>query len=166
VNGLETDPVMRVVDLSRLQISASLPVVDATRVLPGQFAEVQTEAGPQAATVALKLAAPSSAAPATDVRLNFITPTTLPIDSLVQVSIVVNQRKDVLVVPADAIQRVDTQTFVWMADSNNQATRREIKIGYIANGQAEVVSGLTAGEQVIVAGIAELTEGIRVVIGR
>ena len=71
-----------------------------------------------------------------------------------------------LVVPADAIQRIETQTFVWLADSNNQATRREVRIGYIANGQAEVVSGLTAGETVIVAGIAELTEGIRIVIGR
>jgi len=69
-------------------------------------------------------------------------------------------------VPAEAVQRADNQTFVWVANSNNQATRREVHIGYITNGQAEVVGGVTAGELVIVTGIAELTEGIRIAIGR
>ena len=166
VSGLDTDPILRVVDMSRLQISAPIPAADAIRILPGQVAEIQTEAGPMQAVVALKLTSQSANTPTVDVRLNFVTPTTLPLDTPLQVNVIVNERRDVLVVPADAIQRVDTQTFVWLADANNQATRREIRIGYIANGQAEVVSGLTAGESVITAGIAELTEGVRIVIGR
>ena len=166
VSGVETDPILRIVDMNRLQISVPFPAAEAVRILPGQLAEVQTEAGPQAAVVSLKLGTPSATAPATDVRLNFSTPTTLPLDSPVQVSIVVNERRDVLVVAADAIQRVESQTFVWLVNSNIQAERREVRIGYIANGQAEVVSGLTAGELVITAGISELTEGTRVVIGR
>ena len=166
VSGLETDPILRVVDTSRLQISAKMPTADAVRILPGQTAEVQSESGPFAAVVAVKLNAPGPDAGTTDVRLNFETPTSLPLDTPLQLTIVVNERPNVLVVPADAVQRVESQTFVWIADSNNQAAKREVRLGYITNGQAEVVSGLTAGEQVIVTGIAELTEGTRITIGR
>ena len=166
VTGLETDPIMRIVDQSRLQISAPMPPVDAVRVLPGQTADVQSDSGPLAAIVALKLGGTTPNAPTADVRLNFVTPTSLPLDTPLQLSIVVNERLNVLVVPADAVQRAESQTFVWIADSNNQATRREVRIGYITNGQAEIVSGLTAGEQVIVTGISELTEGVRITIGR
>ena len=166
VSAQDTDPILRVVDMNRLQISAPFATADAARILPGQLAEVQTEAGPMSATVALKLGVPTAATPTVDVRLNFLVPTPLPLDAPLQISIVVNERKDVLVVPAEAIQRIDTQTFVWMVDANSQAIKREVRIGYIANGQAEVVSGLKAGEQVIAAGIAELTEGTRVLISR
>jgi RND family efflux transporter MFP subunit len=166
VSGLESDPILRVVDLGRLQISAKVETADAVRILPGQTAEVQSESGPLAAVVAVKLGGNTPDATSVDVRLNFVTPTTLPLETPLQLSIVVNERMNVLVVPADAIQRVESQTFVWIADSNNQATRREVRIGYITNGQAEVVSGLTAGELVIVTGIAELTDGTRITIGR
>ena len=166
VNAGDSDPILRIVDMTKLQISLPVSGGDATRILPGQTAEVQTETGPVSAVVALKLGTPSATTPNTDVRLNFLAPTTLPLDTPVQVSVLVNERRDVLVVPADAVQRVESQTFVWMIDSNNQATRREIRIGYIAGNLAEVVSGLKAGEAVITAGIAELTEGIRVVTGR
>jgi RND family efflux transporter MFP subunit len=166
VTGLETDPIMRIVDTSRLQISAPMPTADAVRVLPGQSADVQSESGPLAAVVALKLGGSVPNSPTSDVRLNFVVPTTLPLDTPLQLSIVVNERLNVLVVPADALQRAEGQTFVWIADANNQATRREVRSGYITNGQAEIVSGLTAGEQVIVTGISELTEGTRITIGR
>jgi multidrug efflux pump subunit AcrA (membrane-fusion protein) len=127
---------------------------------------VQSESGPLAAVVALKLGGSVPNSPTSDVRLNFVVPTTLPLDTPLQLSIVVNERLNVLVVPADALQRAEGQTFVWIADANNQATRREVRSGYITNGQAEIVSGLTAGEQVIVTGISELTEGTRITIGR
>lgn len=170
VTGVESDPILRIVDQTRLQISAPMPVADAGRILPGQLAEAQSESGPLAATVAVKLTgaalATAPGVPTTDVRLNFVNPTSLPIDTPLQLSIVVNERLNVLVVPADAVQRVESQTFVWIANSNNQAERRDVRLGYIANRQAEIVSGLTAGELVIVTGIAELTEGTRLSIGR
>jgi multidrug efflux pump subunit AcrA (membrane-fusion protein) len=80
------------------------------------------------------------------------------------VDILVNERRDALVIPADAVQRADTVTFVWVATDNNQASQREVRVGFIANRQAQIVSGLTAGEAVIVTGIAQLTEGARISI--
>jgi hypothetical protein len=53
---------------------------------------------------------------------------------------------------------------VWVATENNQAAQREVRVGFIANRQAQIMSGLTAGEAVIVTGIAQLTEGARITV--
>lgn len=167
VTGVDSDPILRIVDPGRLQVTAQAPAADAARILPGQTANVQTDTGvTEAAVVAVKLASPSPGATTTDVRLNFLVPTTLPFDTQVQVEILVNERRDALVVPADAVQRTEGATFVWVANENNQATRREVHVGFIANNVAQIVSGLSAGEQVIVTGIAELTEGARITISK
>ena len=83
-----------------------------------------------------------------------------------QVNIVVSERRDATVVPADAVQRTEGAAFVWVPNENSQATRREVHVGYIANNLAQIVSGLAAGELVIVTGIAELSEGTRVTISK
>jgi RND family efflux transporter MFP subunit len=167
VTGLESDPILRIVDPARLQVSAQVPTADAGRVQPGQTADIETGTGtPEPAVVAVKLNAPSSSVPTADVRLTFIAPTALPIETPVQVSILVNERRDALVVPAAAVQRTDALTFVWVATENNQAARREVHVGFISNNQAQIVSGLTAGESVIVTGIAQLTDGARITVSK
>jgi len=165
LTGLEADPILRIVDPGRMQISAVMSTADSGRILPGQTAEILNGTGPnEAAIVALKLGASSPDATTTDVRLNFLVPTTLPIETPVQVSILVNERPGAIVVPADAVQRIDTTTFVWMPDENSQAVRREVRVGLITNGVAQIATGLNAGELVIVTGIAQLTDGVRVTV--
>jgi len=100
------------------------------------------------------------------VRLNFITPTTLPIDTAVQVDIVVDERKDVPAIPTSALQGGSGTTFVWVATPDNLATKREVRIGLTAGTLVQIVSGLTVGEQVITTGIAELSEGSPITISR
>ncbi len=167
VTGLDSDPILRIIDPGRLQITAQAPAADAARILPGQTADVQTDTGAkEAAVVALKLAAQSPGATTIDVRLNFLVPTALPFDTPLQVDILVNERRDALAIPADTVQRAEGATFVWVANENNQATRREVHVGFIANNVAQIVSGLSAGEQVIVTGISELSEGTRISISK
>lgn len=166
VAGGDSDPILRIVDPSRLQIAAQIPVVDGTRILAGQTATVQTVTGPEAAVVAIKVTPASPTAPNMEVRLNFLGPSALPIDTAVQVEIVVDERKDVVAIPADAIQRADGQTFVWVPNENSQATRRDVRIGLIVGSVAQIVSGLGPGEPVIVTGIAELSEGISITISK
>jgi RND family efflux transporter MFP subunit len=166
VTGLETDPILRIVDPGRLQVATQVPADQGNRVLPGQTADIETGMGPaEAAVVGLKLV-PASPTEPVDVRLNFLVPTTLPLDTPVQVSILINERRNALVVPADAVQRIEGRTFVWMADENSLAVRRDVRVGFISNGAAEIVSGLTAGERVIVTGIAQLTDGVPVSVTR
>ena len=166
VVGGDADPILRIVDPSRLQISATVPTVDAARIQPGQATSVQTLAGIEPGIVALKLASSAPGATTVDVRMNFLTPTTLPIDTAVQVEIAIEERKDVLAVPAGAIQRLDTSTFVWIVNEDSQATRRDVRLGLIVGNLAQIVSGLNAGDQVVVTGIAQLNEGTPVTIGK
>jgi RND family efflux transporter MFP subunit len=159
VAGGTTDPVLRVVDSTRLQISAQVPLAQFERVQPGQPAAVQAAAGlAGTATVALRHA-PSPGATTGEVRLGLGTVATLPLDTPVQVELLLDERRDVIVVPVQALQKDATTSFVWIAGDDRQAHRRDVRVGLTVGGLSQIVSGITAGERVILTGIAELTEG-------
>lgn len=164
--GGEADPIIRVVDPGRLQVTAQVAATEAGRIVVGQVATVQAVTGPEPAVVSLKVTPSTPGVTMLDVRVNFMGPTLLPIDSLVQVDIAVDERRDVLSVPADAIQRNEGLAYVWVATENNVATRREVRTGLIVGNVAQIVSGLTAGENVITTAISELTEGTPITIGK
>ena len=114
----------------------------------------------------------SEAATTVEVRLNLPAPPASPtagtmplaLDSLVQVEIVLEELQNVILVPATTVQRDDKGPFVWLVSETGQAVKREVRVGLTATGSTQVLSGLVAGDQVIVTGIAQLTEGIAVTI--
>jgi RND family efflux transporter MFP subunit len=163
--GGDQDPVMRIIDPTRLQVVAQVPLGESARIAPGLAAQVIVAGVGQAAVVAAKPPAPPNAT-AVEVRFDFVAPTSLPIDTPVQIDILLAEREGVLVVPADAIQRADGTTFVWVPDENGQAQRRVIAVGSISGRLAQVTSGLAPGDRVIVTGIAQLTDGAPVQITR
>jgi membrane fusion protein (multidrug efflux system) len=166
VSGGDTDPILRIVDPTKLQIVAQVPVVDAARILVGQTATIQTLTGTEAATVSLKLTPTSPTETMMAVHLAFVAPTALPIDTVVQAEVAIEERKDVIAVPSEAVQSAGGGSFVWVANANNQAERRDVRIGLLVGNVAQIISGLTVGEQVIVTGIAELSEGTPITISK
>jgi membrane fusion protein (multidrug efflux system) len=68
-------------------------------------------------------------------------------------------RPDAVLVPESAIVQLDTGPVVWVMGTNGQAFRREVVLGVRRPGWAEIVSGLDAGETVVVAGMERLSEG-------
>ena len=160
VAGGSSDPVLRLVDPTRLQISAQVPLAQLERLQPGQVASVQTAAGPAGtATVTLRLGAATPTATTGEVRLEIVPPTALTIDTPVQLDLQIEERRDVVVVPLQAVQKDGTVTFVWIAGDDRQAHRREVRVGLSAGGLTQIVSGVAVGERVILTGIAELIEG-------
>lgn len=166
VQGGDADPIMRIVDPARLQVAAQVPLNDGGRILVGQSAMIQTPLGSEPGTVALKVSPASPTVQTYDVRLNFVAPTTAPLDTPVQVDITVDERKDVPAIPTTALQGGGGATFVWVATPDNTATKREVRIGLTAGNLVQIISGLTVGEQVIVTGIAELSEGTPIAISK
>jgi len=166
VQGGDADPILRIIDPERLQVTAQVPLTDGGRILVGQAAMVQAPNGPEAATVSLKISPSSPMVQTYDVRFSFAAPTTLPIDSPVQVDIVIGERKDVVIAPAAAVQGGGGTTFVWVATADNIATKRDVRVGLTSNNVAEIISGLAVGDQVIVTGIAELSEGQAIAISK
>jgi RND family efflux transporter MFP subunit len=156
------EPIVRVIDPNRTQVVIRVPLADYQRVLPGQAASVQPPGGSSLpATVVMRTAPTDLAATTAEVRLDLPGPTALPLDTPVQVEILIEERRDVLTVPAAAVQR-ETTPFVWIAGEDGRAHRRDVRVGLLSGGRAQILSGLTAGERVIVTGIGELNEGIAI----
>jgi len=66
--------------------------------------------------------------------------------------------KNAITVPVNAIQRGEDSEYVYIAE-NGRAKRVNIKTGKVYDGQAEVISGLKAGDKIITAGFQDLNNG-------
>jgi multidrug efflux pump subunit AcrA (membrane-fusion protein) len=78
-----------------------------------------------------------------------------------QVGIVDYFKKDAIVVPVNAIQRIDSEEFVFVAeqlDGKWIAKKKVVKSGLVYKGQTEILSGLLAGESLITVGFQDLTD--------
>lgn len=75
-----------------------------------------------------------------------------------KVSIDTNREKQVLLVPTAALLRGDEENAVFLASSGS-AVERQVRIGRRLGGTAEVLSGLEAGDLVIVSGTTRLSDG-------
>ncbi len=72
--------------------------------------------------------------------------------------VVVAERRDVLLLPLDALQGDDDERYVFVR-RGDQAARVPVTIGLTGAERAEVLDGLTDGEEVVIAGAAGLVEG-------
>ena len=64
-------------------------------------------------------------------------------------------------VPVNAVQRSDTSTFIFV-DRNSIAKRQSVTVGATYGGKAEILKGLTGGEQVVTEGASEIEDGDKV----
>ena len=70
-----------------------------------------------------------------------------------------NSRPDALTVPIEAIQRVENRTSVLVVDAQNRVQLREVQVGVASSNDIEILSGLTAGEKVIVGNLGAYQPG-------
>ena len=61
-------------------------------------------------------------------------------------------------VPIKALQKSETGDYL-MVDEGGKAKKVEVKVGNIYNGEAEILSGIKAGDKVILVGLNGLSEG-------
>ncbi len=80
----------------------------------------------------------------------------------VNVRVLIDTLRQVVVVPTAAIQRGPNGTFVYMLKEGNTVTVRPVTLTQQDDTRAVVASGLQPGEQVVTTGFARLTEGTQV----
>jgi membrane fusion protein (multidrug efflux system) len=78
-----------------------------------------------------------------------------------QVSVTLSVKPDALLVPEQAIWPIGQQKTVYVI-KDGVAMRRDVQLGDRKPGLVEVVSGLSAGEEIVVAGQMKLYEGAAV----
>jgi RND family efflux transporter MFP subunit len=167
VDGTSNDPVLRVVDPTRTQIAIGLPIEQAGRISAGQAATVEGPFadGPIPATVARVM--PGGAGDiGAEVRLNYESQTPLALDTALRVEIVLDQRTDAVVVPAEAILRDGSGVYVFIAGTDLVAHRRDVRVGLTVGGLAQVLQGLDAGDRVVVGSADQVSDGAAILVGR
>jgi multidrug efflux system membrane fusion protein len=83
-------------------------------------------------------------------------------NQFVNARLLVDVRREAVVVPASAIQRGPQSTFVYVVKADRTATVRPVNVGEIQGGEASIKTGLSPGELVVVDGQDRLREGTRV----
>lgn len=154
-------PAIRVVNFSKLKVKADLAETYASEVKSGnsvilQFPDIKKE---------IKSTLKYSGRSINLLNRTFGIEAEIPsseefIPNMVAVVKVVSYHKEkAIVIPINLIQDSEGKKVVFVADqASKKALKKEITIGNIYNGKAEILSGLNEGDQLITAGYQELND--------
>lgn len=164
--GFQVQTLITVADLNRLEVRAFVDEVDIGQTRLGLPAEVRVEAFPTRVfrgRVA-KIAAAST------VKDNVVTyETTIALDNpagllrpdmTADVTLVLGRRAGVLLVPTEAVHREVTRSVVYVLHRQKRGKERvetrEVQVGAADGSFTQITGGLTAGEEVVLAGLQRL----------
>lgn len=153
-NVAANQALMMVVDLTELEVEAAVAEVYAETLAPGQSAEVTV--GSERLRGEVRLVSPEvqNAQVLTRIRLTDANVAALRQNQRVQVRVLLEEKPDVMLVERGPAFERDA-SFAWVIDGD-VARRQPIQLGASSVSAFEVVSGLNAGQHVIVAGIDDL----------
>lgn len=83
-------------------------------------------------------------------------------NQFVNVALLLDELHDVVVVPAAAVQTGTPGSFVWRLNEDGTVSLRKVALGPSADGRVAILSGLAAGERVVVDGADRLSDGAKV----
>jgi len=72
--------------------------------------------------------------------------------------------EDALIIDRSSILYEGNQPYVYIVDEQDQAQKRTISLGLVVDTYAEVIDGLSAGDQVVIQGQTLLTDGTDVLV--
>lgn len=179
VMGGGNDPVLRIVDPTRIQATLEVPNTEAGKLLAGQQVTISPLGAPAittSVTLVLMTTTPESnttkvvvALPSQPAR-----PTTAPaagaaavpaplsIGSPVVGEILISELAEAMVVPTRAILRTPGATYVLVAGADGRVVRKDIRVGVTTQDLTQVLEGLQLGDNVITSALTEINEGDRV----
>jgi HlyD family secretion protein len=168
------DPLLEMGDPRRLEIVSDLLSTDAVQIKPGARAIIEQWGGAQALEAKVRRIEPAgftkiSALGVEEQRVNvvfdFVDPaaawTALGDAYRVEVRVVIWEGSNVLRVPTGALFREREQWAVYVVE-NGRARRRLLELGHQNGREAEVLSGLDEGSQVILHPPDNLVDGARI----
>jgi HlyD family secretion protein len=161
-------PIVDVVDISRVRLVANVVEKDLKEIRAGDQASVEVDAFPgemfmgRIARVAPVLDPATRTAPIEieipngDYRLK-------P-GMYARIGIVSGEQKDALVVPANSVVDSGGRRGVFLAQENNTAMFRPVRVGVEEPEQVEILEGVAEGDRVVTTGAGALRDGDRFLV--
>jgi RND family efflux transporter MFP subunit len=160
------DPIVRVIDPSRLEISAAAPVNTLARIAASAPAHVVLADGTTVdASVIARPAAVEPGSVTAPVRLRPASAAALTPGLSVQVEIFGREHPGVVLVPPAAVVREAETAVVMTVGPDSKAHRNDVEVGVTSHDAVEIRKGIKAGDRVIVRGQNGLPDGATVAIG-
>ena len=83
-------------------------------------------------------------------------------NQFVNARLLVEEKQGVTLLPTAAIQRNSQTTYVWVVKPDSTVTVRPVTVGTTEGDHAEITSGISPGEVVVMTGVDKLQEGSKV----
>ncbi|MBI5648305.1 MAG: efflux RND transporter periplasmic adaptor subunit [Ignavibacteriae bacterium] len=161
-------PVARVVDISRLKVSAGVPeryagsfrlgdntrfTVDALsgRTFHGRITFVGAAVSKDNRTIPVEISVTDGGG-------------LLKPDMITKILFTLSARSNVITIKEDYVQQVDRETFVVFCAEGDIAREHRVKLGPSSNGFVVIESGLEKGDQLITLGFQNVAEGQKLLI--
>lgn len=156
-------PGIRVINYRDLKAKALVSEAYASKIDKGDQVEVIIPDVPDSLNTNISFASKSidPASRSFTVEVKLPSRSTFRPNMLAVLKIVDYQKQNALTVPIKAIQKSEKGDYVLVV-KNGKAVKSEIVIGSIYNNNAEVTSGITSGDKVVVLGFNGLNEGDQV----
>ncbi|HWT72524.1 MAG TPA: efflux RND transporter periplasmic adaptor subunit, partial [Oxalicibacterium sp.] len=140
--------------MQRLQAGAKLAVdaydrAQLNKLATGTLVTVDNQIDPTTGTVKLKAQFSNE---------NF----SMFANQFVNTRLLVKVKHNAVIVPSAGIQRGSQGTFVYVVNADGTVSVRAVQTGTVQDDDTEVLSGLKAGEQVVIDGADKLREGAKV----
>jgi RND family efflux transporter MFP subunit len=159
VDASAADPILRFADPARIEVEALVPAADVSRVEARQPAEVVAPGGVRwDATVLTTPAVVDATNASARVRLGLRGDTRPPLGLPVETIITVISRDATVAIPIAGLVREGDSMWVFVV-ANGKAIRRDVRPGVVSEALAEIVSGVKAGDVIVVGGLDGLPDG-------
>lgn len=161
------DPILRVIDPSRLEITAAAPVATLARIAAGAPVHITAPGSdePMDGTVIARPAAVDPGSVTAAVRVRPASVTNLTAGMSVEVEILGPEHNAVALVPPAAVIHDGDATVVMTVGADSKAHRNEVEVGVVTPDAAEIRKGVKPGDRVIVRGQNGLPDGAAVTVG-
>ena len=83
-------------------------------------------------------------------------------NQFVNLRLLVQEKRGIILVPSAVIQRSSNSTFVYLVKSDETVTDRQVTLGDTEGDNTQITSGLAPGDVVVMTGVDELQEGSHV----
>ena len=165
VEAAASNPILRVIDPSNCKRSHCT----RERIAPRRRRQTRSRgrAGRHGRTGRHRADAPGATHPTGsvgEVRLAFTGPTRLTAGTPVQISIVAESHPKAVLIDAAAVQHEGDEAFVMIVKDDKKAHRQIVTLGLTDGEHVEVLSGVAAGDRVVVKGQNGLPDGADVTI--